>query len=667
MCGIVGFHNLDGSPVEQASGRYLASMCRSITHRGPDEDGSVLIGPVALGMTRLSIIDLKTGQQPIYNEDSSICIVFNGEIYNFEELRRDLLQKGHRFRTKSDTETIVHLYEEHGIDCLQYLEGMFAFAIWDKNKDRLFIARDRMGEKPLHWAIFDNVLIFGSELKTIFEHPAARRSPNMEALRQYLALEYVPAPNTLFENIYKLLPAHYMVIENGQVNIASYWSPSQKVEDYGSEEEVKERMRELLDRSIELRLISDVPLGVFLSGGIDSSTIAALATKHVQNDLKTFSIGFADKSFDESDHARVVAEHLGTSHRVMQFQPDIAFSTLSELWEVIDEPIADASIVPTFLLSKMTRESVTVALAGEGGDELFGGYPTYLAHRMAAYWNAVPAPLRQGVLEPLIRALPVSHNNLSFDYKLKRFIASCSHEPVARQLRWMGGLPMDMHGELLEPEVMEASSSMEDEFDLIAHIDTDRLYRNLKKDDVADQIMRLDQLTYLPDDLLVKSDRATMAASLEARLPFLAYPLVEFAQSLPTSLKIRGTNTKYLLRKLAADLLPASIVKRPKKGFGIPVAKWLRADFKHLVDRLLTADYLDRQGIFQIATVERLRDEHLSGRIDRRKELWTLLMFQLWWTKYFDGGLDLGIGLETGSEKRIRDSVQEKMLETTIS
>ncbi|MBZ0186345.1 MAG: asparagine synthase (glutamine-hydrolyzing), partial [Candidatus Obscuribacterales bacterium] len=517
MCGIAGYLNLNGRSYDPAGSNYLPAMMKSITHRGPDENGSIIVGPAALSMTRLAIIDLKTGQQPIFNEDESICIVFNGEIYNFEELRDRLLANGHQFRTGSDTEVIVHLYEELGVDCLKHLEGMFAFALWDSNKKRLFLARDRMGEKPLHWSIFDGQFIFASEIKSILEHPAASKSLNAEALRQYLALESVPAPNTLFRDIYKLLPAHYMVIEQGKVNIASYWTPSMEVSDMG-EAEAKEKLLALLDESIRLRLISDVPLGVFLSGGIDSSTIAALAAKHTSGRLKTFSIGFSDSSFDESNHARTVADHLGTSHQVMEFQPDLAFATMQELWQVLDEPIADASIVPTFLLAKMTKESVTVALSGEGGDELLGGYPTYQAHRLAGIWNKIPQILRGGILEPLINSLPVSHKNLSFDYKLKRFIASSKHEPLARQLRWMGGLPMDTHQSLLRPSLFEDAGSMSDELDLISHLDLDLLYRRLKKEDVVDQIMRLDQMTYLADDLLVKSDRATMAASLEARL-----------------------------------------------------------------------------------------------------------------------------------------------------
>lgn len=636
MCGIVGYLNLHGKSINPGE-PYLADMVKTIRHRGPDESGMAVKGSVALGMTRLSIIDLSTGQQPIYNEDNSICVVFNGEIYNFQSLRSTLLKQGHKFRTNSDTEVIVHLYEQYGVDCLKHLEGMFAFALFDKNKNRVFIARDRMGEKPLHWGIFGDTFIFGSEIKSIFVHPRALKELNVDALRQYLSLEYVPAPNSLFKGINKLLPAHYLLIENGAVETRKYWSPTGVKESY-SKEEAKEKLRELLNESIKLRLISDVPLGIFLSGGIDSSIITAMAAKQVSLPLKTFSIGFEDRSFDESSHAEVVSRHIGTEHKMLKFNPDIARETMQDLWNYLDEPIADASIVPTFLLSKMTKQHVTVALSGEGGDELFGGYPTYYAHRMAQYWNMIPAPLRKGVLEKIIHKLPVSHNNLSFDYKAKKFISGADLNPIARQLRWMGSLPLDNQKSLIRKELLDSANTVDNEFDLIPHIDRDEItkFANGNERDIADSIMRLDQKTYLADDLLFKSDRATMAASLEARLPFLAYPLVEFAQSMPIEYKVRGKGTKLILRELACDYLPEDIVKRPKKGFGIPVAKWLKSDFKPYVDHFLSPDFIEKQAIFDTTFVSSLLSEHNNDRVDRRKELWTLLMFQWWWAKYFD-------------------------------
>ncbi len=641
MCGITGYFNLNGTALDPHE-RHLRAMCGSIAHRGPDEEGMMITGPAALGMTRLSIIDLSGGQQPIGNEDNSIWIVFNGEIYNFHELRNALIKKGHTFKTKTDTETIVHLYEEYGVDCVQHLEGMFAFALWDSNKERLFLARDRMGEKPLHWSIFDGQFIFGSEIKTILTHPKSRQRLNPVALQEYLSLEYVPAPSTMFEAIHKLPPASYMIVEGGQVKINRYWSPQFSYSEM-SEGEASERLIELLDRSVKLRLISDVPLGIFLSGGIDSSAVTALAARHVPGRIKTFSIGFPDQSFDETQYANLVAKHVGTEHHVAEFTPGLALSMMQELWNVLDEPIADASILPTYFLSKMTRQSVTVALSGEGGDELFGGYPTYIAHQLASTWRRLPAVLRQGVFAPLINSMPVSLNNLSLDYKMKRFIASAEEAPTTRHFKWMGSIPVAQHGALINPAVFENESgartgAFANHEELIDKLAQSRWLMNgiSSTKNVVDVAMRLDVSCFLADQLLVKADRASMATSLEARMPFLAFPLAEFALSLPSHYKVKNFTTKYLLKKAVAPYLPKSIINRPKKGFGIPVAKWLKGDFKPLVDQLLEERYVTRQGIFQWAYINRLLDDHYSGRADRRKELWTLIMFQQWWHKFFN-------------------------------
>ncbi len=627
MCGITGYLNVNGHPVDPADGT-LAAMCRTIVHRGPDDEGMLVMGPAALGMTRLSIIDVKTGRQPIGTEDGSAWIVFNGEIYNFQELQEQLVARGHTLKSRSDTETIVHLYEEYGVECLRFLEGMFAFAIWDHERQRLFIARDRLGEKPLHWGVFGGQFIFGSEIKAILAHPAARKELNPLALQKYLALEYVPAPHSIFAGIEKLLPAHYLLVERGLVKVKSYWEPAGYPLNL-SEGEAAERLVFLLGSATRLRLVSDVPLGVFLSGGVDSSSIAALAAAGRTEKLKTFSIGFADRSFDESEYAAEVAHHLGTEHEVAVFDPTTALENMEELWQVLDEPMADASIIPTYFLSKMARQHVTVALAGEGGDELFGGYPTYQAHRLAALWKMMPKSLRQGVLEPAIRSLPVSHNNLSLDYKAKRFISAVEDPPVKRHLRWMGSIPVTEHARLIAPELITIASE-------------DKLYPNLpvsssggaSSRDIISTIMQVDLATYLADDLLVKSDRASMAASLEVRLPFLAFPLVEFALSLPTELKIKGMKTKYLLKKAMAPQLPRRTLARPKKGFGIPVAKWLRHEFKGVLEELVCEEYIKRQGIFLWPYVQKLLSEHAERRVDRRKELWTLLMFQCWWRKF---------------------------------
>ncbi len=635
MCGITGYLNLNNEPLGQDT-HVLSTMCSSIEHRGPDERGMRIIGPAALGMTRLSIIDLQTGQQPITNEDGSMWIVFNGEIYNYQELQERVLKNGHKLATKSDTETIIHLYEDYGIDCLQYLEGMFAFAIWDSNKQRLVLARDRMGEKPLHWSVFENQFIFSSELKAILAHPSAKTVLNEDVLQQYLALEYVPAPFSLFKSIHKLLPAHYAIVENGQVKTKNYWQPEIKQIDI-DEDQALVQAEKLLSKSIQLRLISDVPLGIFLSGGIDSSLIAAMAAKNVSGNLKTFSIGFSDKSFDESNHAQTVAKHIGSDHQCFEFDPHLAFSTMTELWNVLDEPIADASILPTYCLSKMTKKNVTVALAGEGGDELFGGYPTYLAHKYMPLWQSMPRILTENMLIPAFNSLPVSLNNLSFDYKVKRFISAANKPAVERHLAWMGSFPLHKQHELLSDPLKKRQNTLTSEKQLFSDNGYERAIMPdfAAGSDILETIMRLDLSTYLADNLLVKSDRASMAASLEVRLPFLAFPLVEFALNLPTSLKIKALTTKYLLRKLASNDLPSNIIKRPKKGFGIPVGKWLKNEFKPVVNELLNESFIKRQGLFQWNYIKTLLDDHELNLADRRKELWTLLMFQWWWRKYF--------------------------------
>lgn len=642
MCGIAGYMNLTGNPVETGGRIPLASMCDSIKHRGPDEWGMQVVGPSALGMTRLSIIDLSTGKQPISNEDDSVWIVFNGEIYNFHALKAALLQKGYKFKTGTDTEVILHLYQEHGIGCLDHLEGMFAFAIYDKNQKRLLIARDRMGEKPLHYAIVNNHLVFCSEIKGILAYPGFKKEVDSFALRQYMALEYVPAPRSIFAGINKLPPASYLLVENGQIKTETYWQIPRQENQMG-EKEALTRLKDLLDESIKLRLISDVPLGVFLSGGIDSSIITAMASKHVSHKLQTFSIGFEEASFDESTHAQAVADHIGTKHTMMRFKADDIVSSLSKLWQYLDEPLADASIIPTYLLSKMTKEHVTVALSGDAGDELLGGYPTYLAHNLAGYFNIIPSGVLHRLINPMVSMLPVSHNNLSFDFKVKRFLGSVDKDAAERHFRWMGSIAPEKHKDLFTQEFRQKLTGAEPVTyeKLVDQIDWDyfgHVGRRYANGSLINSIMHLDLLTYLADDLLVKSDRASMAASLEVRVPFLAFPVVEFARQLPPDLKLKGFRTKYLLRKLAGEYLPESIVERPKKGFGIPVARWLQSDLKPLVDRLLSREYIGEQNIFQWNTVSGLLDDHMNKRADRRKELWTMLIFQCWWDKYFADG-----------------------------
>ncbi|MFP5501706.1 MAG: asparagine synthase (glutamine-hydrolyzing) [Candidatus Sericytochromatia bacterium] len=630
MCGITGFLSLDGAPATDE--RALDAMCRVMTHRGPDEQGTTLTGPVALGMRRLSIIDLAGGQQPISNEDGAVTVVFNGEIYNYPELRDRLLARGHRFATQSDTEVIVHLYEDHGEDFLKHLNGMFAIALWDARDRKLILARDRMGETPLYSTTAGRTLLWGSEIKCLLAHPALDRRLSLPALSRYLQFDYVPAPHAILEGLHKLPQAHMLVVEDGEVEVKPYWRLDLTARTPApSEAEALEELDRRLLEAVERRLLAEVPLGVFLSGGIDSSTIAALAARVAPGRLKTFSIGFDDPSFDESRHARHVAEHLGTDHHEETLSAEGLLALVPRLSELLDEPFGDASVMPTYLLSRFARRHVTVALGGDGGDELFAGYPTYQAQRLAGLYDRLPGAMR-GLIAPAGRAmagaLPVNTNNLSLDFKLKRFTGALDQPLLERHSQWLGSFTPAEQATLLTPEAMAAIRG-DDLYDQA------RAYWTASADwDAIARYLHLDASTYLPDDILFKVDRASMAASLEVRAPFLDHTLVEFIAGLPSDYKLRGWTTKHLLKRVARRYLPEAIVDRPKKGFGIPVAKWFKGELKSTMLDVFAPERLRAAGLFQVDAVEKLIRDHLDGVKDNRKPLWTLFMFELWREAY---------------------------------
>jgi asparagine synthase (glutamine-hydrolysing) len=629
VCGICGYFTW--SKTQQVQPEIIHRMCEIIRHRGPDDEGIYTEKNIGLGMRRLNIIDLITGHQPIHNEDKTIWIVYNGEIYNFQELRESLEKNGHQFYTKTDTEVIVHLYEEKGIHCVDDFNGMFGFCIWDKNKNLLFLARDRIGIKPLHYTQIDNQFIFASEIKSILVHPDVKKEVDLLSLNKYLTFEYIPAPNTIFKGIKKLPPGHILTINRyGEIKIEQYWdinfAHDEKINK--REEAYQEELLFILKDSVKRRLISDVPLGVFLSGGIDSSTVTALMSELVPGQVKTFSIGFEDKSFDESSYARQVARYFATSHYEDILSPNKMIELVPVIAMILDEPLGDASIIPTYLLSQFTRQYVTVALGGDGGDELFAGYPTYQAHRLAYFYEKLPQGLRQGIIEKVINKLPVSTANISLDFQAKKFISGIPYLPEIRNYIWLGSFTPTEKKYLLSKEV----------YDILKFTDAfEDIKKYLAKADIEillDRLLYLDMKFYLQEDILAKVDRASMANSLEARVPLLDHRFVEFVAKLPPRLKLNGLTTKYIFKKAVKNLLPKGIANRKKKGFGIPIAKWFKRELKGFVLDVFNESKIKKEGFFNYSYIKRLLDEHFEGRKDNRKQLWTLLVFELWYDKF---------------------------------
>lgn len=634
MCGIAGWINLTGRAEAFEAEATLRAMCDRIVHRGPDSEGIWVDNYAALGMRRLSIIDLKTGDQPVFNCDQSVVVMMNGELYNYPDIRSQLIKKGHKFTTQSDTEILPHLYEEFGEALLDQINGMFAFSLWDTRQRKLFIARDRFGEKPLYYGVFGDNLIWASELKAILAHPAVSRQIDADALRHYVSFDYVPAPMSIFKGIQKLPAAHCLTVENGKVEIRRYWDlcPSElrprtalsngnRSRTHFAEKVVE--LRELISDAVRMRLVSDVPLGILLSGGIDSSTVAAFAARHSDSKIRTFSIGFEEDTFDESRFARLVAKHIGSDHHEETMSAEKAGSMLPEIGRWLDEPLADPSLIPTYLLARLVRKSVTVALGGDGGDELFAGYPMYYAHRLAALYKLIPDVLRRGLIEPAIRRLPVSGRNLSFEFKAKRFIRGANLDDVARHHSWFGSFAPEMHSELFTADFLAETGD-----DIYAG--AREAAGRCKKRGIVGKMQYVDINFYLAEDILTKVDRAAMAVSLETRAPFLDPRIGEFAADLPTEYKLRGNKGKIILKEAARPLLPAEILQRPKKGFGIPVAIWLNGRLKPLVTELLDEERLRKQGIFNPKFVSRLVREQQSAVASHHKELWSLLVFQLW-------------------------------------
>ncbi len=622
MCGIAGRLNFNPAhPVERA---HLVAMTDALTHRGPDAAGYYLDGAIGLGHRRLSIIDLATGDQPLANEDGSVQVVFNGEIYNFAEVRRELESHGHRFRTSSDTEVIVHGYEQWGERAVERFRGMFAYAVWDQRARRLLLVRDRLGVKPLYYAEVEGGIVFGSEIKSLLQHPDVGREWRADMIDAYLTLLYVPAPDTIFKGIHKLPPAHTLVAERGTIRLSRYWQlaftgdgDARKEEDYL--EELDQRLRE----AVGLRLVSDVPLGAFLSGGIDSSTVVAYMVEASTAPPLTISVGFDQQDFDEVRHAETVARHLGCEFHALTASPRVEELLPTLAWH-FDEPFADSSAVPTYYVSKAARQLVTVALSGDGGDELWAGY----ARHQVEHWeqrarSALGSATR--LAGWLGQALPLSVKGA----RSLRHLASAPDQAYALKHAY-GMFEADAKGRLYSGDLRRAVNG----YDALAAFRD--AYQACGSRDPLDRSMYVDTQTYLIDDVLTKVDRMSMAVSLEAREPLLDHKLLEFAARVPASLKLKDGQSKYLLRRVLERRVPKSITGRKKSGFAAPIGDWLRGSLAGMTTELLQDGRLRDRGIFNTSEVTRLWDEHRTGRANHMHRLWQLIMLELWFREYID-------------------------------
>ena len=623
MCGIAGFAESSTSGARRdADAALVRRMCGVIRHRGPDDEGVRVEPGVGLGMRRLSIIDLSTGHQPIANEDETVWIVFNGEIYNYRELRRELDAAGHRFSTASDTETIVHAYEQWGEQAFSRLRGMFGVAIWDRQRRTLWLARDRAGIKPLYYTERDGRLYFGSEIKSLIAAGAVDREIDVEALDHYFSFLYTPRDASIFKGVRKLPPGHLLQWTDGRARVAKYWELSADESFGGTEADAAAALRSVLADAVRSHMVSDVPLGAFLSGGLDSSTVVGLRAEASSTPVKTFSIGFGEPKYDELEHARAVAEHFHTDHHEMVVRPD-ALSILDRLVAHFDEPFADSSAIPTWYVSEIARRHVTVVLSGDGGDELFGGYDRYLPHPRVAQFDGLPIPGKRQVARALWPLLPHGARG-------KSFLRHVSRDAEGRYLDSVAFFQRDEKRALYAGDLRHALRDADAERIL------GRQFTRFAALPEHSQMMRFDFETYLPEDVLTKVDRMSMAHSIESRVPLLDNEVVEFAAALPASWKIRNGRRKHILKEAVRGLLPASILDRRKQGFAVPLGVWFRGGLTDIYRDVLASPRARQRGYFEPAFVDRLMHEHVSGARDHELRLWQLLVFELWHRLYVD-------------------------------
>jgi asparagine synthase (glutamine-hydrolysing) len=640
LCGIAGIVNQDNRPIDEAA---LHRMCDAMVHRGPDgagyyrnsssEAASANDGQrsssVGLGIRRLAVIDLITGDQPIHNEDKTIWVVLNGEIYNYTELRAELEMRGHFFYTRSDTEVIVHAYEEYGCDTPKRLRGMFAFALWDERMQRLLLARDRVGKKPLLYSIKNGNLVFASEFQAILKHPDVSREINYEALHLYLSFAFVPAPLTAFSGVHKLEPGHLLVWSKGDARIQKYWSLDFTSKVAISEHEAAERAVQLIRDAVRARLMSDVALGAFLSGGIDSSAVVAFMSELSGGRVKTFSIGFEEDDYSELEHARRVAERFGTDHHEFVMPPDVQ-DTLPILVRHYGEPYADSSALPAYYLSNLARQHVTVALNGDGGDECFAGYERYAAMRIGEQYDRLPDAIKTGVFEPALSVIPESGSVRSHLARGRRLLSAMGVTGGERYLKLTSVISDTIRTDLCAQGFIEETKRARP----IEHLRP--WFGGNGKLDVVDRAIMADTAKYLPDDLLVKMDIASMAVSLEARSPFLDHHLMEFAASLPARLKLKGLTTKYILKRGLRGLVPGQNLNRAKMGLGVPIGRWFRGKLKGLLADVILSERAIGRGYFKPSAAKDIFAQHVSGRRDYGALLWTMMMMELWHREFID-------------------------------
>jgi len=624
MCGIAGV--VSSRRDDHIDVATVHTMCNAIIHRGPDDEGIFVKDGVGLGMRRLSIIDLAGGHQPVFNEDRSVWVVFNGEIYNFPELRAELESRGHRFYTHTDTETIVHLYEEMGSDCVQKLRGMFGLALYDERNRRLLLARDRLGKKPLHYALQGDRLYFGSEIKAILAVAPELAQVNYDGLLQYMYFGYVPDPITAFTPIQKLPPGHLLEFERGEVRVRSYWDlPAYGTHPPKSEEEYLEELERRLAEAVKIRLISDVPLGALLSGGVDSSTVVALMARASSGPVKTFSIGFKQADFDESKYAQIVAERFATEHHNLILEPNVV-ETVDELSRSLEEPFGDSSMLPTYYVSKLARQHVTVALSGDGGDELFAGYDRYAIHARRQAFEKIPSWMRRLYREQLFPRIPGNLRGRKFSYNVS----------LPWKERYVDGLSF-------VPAFEREMPLLSQEFRALLHAGDDpqnvllNYFAKSPNADPVSQMLYVDVKTYMVADILTKVDRMSMATSLEVRAPILDHVFVEWVTGLPVEWKLRGRQQKYILRKLAERVgVPREVLYRQKQGFSLPLVHWIRHELKDLIMTILLEPRTLQRGYFDQRGIRRLLDEHFSGKRMHTGRIWRLLMFELWHRNYLE-------------------------------